>query len=139
MPEMAWFALYVSYTLLFLLLTAFDSFYRTTLLVFPHLYGVTRKALLNGRVHGNSPKRVIEISKKGGEKCKTCLTLKKRNVDYGCEKFFNSKEHQQCGTEQVGKACYMSDTEGRETHTGLGKGWFTYDIITWRWNSGSGG
>ena len=35
MPEMAWFALYVSYTLLFLLLTAFDSFYGTTLLVFP--------------------------------------------------------------------------------------------------------
>ena len=35
MPEMAWFALYVLYTLLFLLLTAFDSFYGTTLLVFP--------------------------------------------------------------------------------------------------------
>ena len=35
MPEMAWFALYVSYTLLFLLLTAFDLFYGTTLLVFP--------------------------------------------------------------------------------------------------------
>ena len=35
MPEMAWFALYVLYSLLFLLLTAFDLFYGTTLLVFP--------------------------------------------------------------------------------------------------------
>ena len=33
----------------------------------------------------------------------------------------------------------MSDTEGMETHTELGKGWFTYDIIAWRWNGGSGG
>ena len=32
---MAWFALYVLYSLLSLLLTAFDSFYGTTLLVFP--------------------------------------------------------------------------------------------------------
>ena len=93
MPEMAWFALYVLYTLLFLLLTVFDLFYRTTLLIFPCLYDVTGKALLNGRVHGNSLKRVTEVSEKGGKKCKTYLTLKKGNVDYGCEKFFNSKEH----------------------------------------------
>ena len=93
MSEMAWFALYVSYTLLFLLFTAFDSFYRTILLVFPHLYGVTGKALLNGRVYGNSLQRVIEISEKEREKYKTCLTLKKGNVDYGHKKLFNSKEH----------------------------------------------
>ena len=67
------------------------------------------------------------------------FNLKKGNVDYGHEKFFNSKKHQQCGTEQVGEACYMSGTKGRKTPAGLGKGWFTYDIITWRWNSGSGG
>ena len=74
MPEMAWFALYVSYTLLFLLFTAFDLFYGTILLVFPYLYGVPRKALLNGRVCGNSLKKVTEVSKKRGEKCKTYLT-----------------------------------------------------------------
>ena len=99
MPEMAWFALYISYTLLFLLLTAFDLFYRTTLLVFPCSYGVPGKALLNERVYGNSLQRVTEISKKEGEKYETYLTLKKGNVDYKCEKLFNSKEHQQCGTE----------------------------------------
>ena len=139
MPEMAWFALYVSYTLLFLLFTAFDLFYGTILLVFPYLYGVPRKALLNGRVCGNSSKRIIEISEKKGEKCKTCLTLKKRNMNYRYKKFFNSKEHQQCGMEQVREACYISGTKGRETYTGLGKGWFAYDIIIWRWNSGLGG
>ena len=99
MPEMAWFALYVLYTLLFLLLTAFDSFYETTLLVFSYSYSVTGKALFNRRVYGNSPQRVTEVSKKEGEKCETCLTLKKGNIDYKCEKLFNSKEHQQCGTE----------------------------------------
>ena len=137
---MAWFALYILYSLLSLLLTAFDLFYRTTLLVFPCSYGVPRKALLNGRVCGNSLKRVTEISEKEGGKCKTCLTLKKKylgNVDYGCEKFFKGKEYQQCGTEQVGKASYMSGTEGMETHPRLKKGWFTYDFIAWRWNGGS--
>ena len=93
MPEMAWFALYVLYTLLFLLLTAFDSFYETTLLVFSYSYSVTGKALFNRRVYGNSPQRVTEVSEKEGKKCETCLTLKKRNIDYRCEKLFNSKEH----------------------------------------------
>ena len=41
--------------------------------------------------------------------------------------------------EHVGKACYMSGTKDMETHTELEKGWFTYNIITWRWNGGSGG
>ena len=41
--------------------------------------------------------------------------------------------------EQIGKACYISDTKGRETHTGLEKKSFAYNIIIWRWNSGSGG
>ena len=137
MPEMAWFALYVSYTLLFFLLTVFDLFYRTILLIFPYLYSITGKALLNGRVCENSPKRVTEVSEKEGKKCETYLTLKKRNVDYRYKKIFNSKEHQQCGTKQVEKACYISGTKGRETYTGLGKGWFAYDIIIWRWNSRS--
>ena len=137
MPEMVWFVLYVSYTLLFFLLTVFDLFYRTTLLIFLYLYGITGKALLNGRVCGNSPKRVTEVSEKGREKCETCLILKKRNMDYRYKKFFNSKEHQQCGTKQVRKACYISGTKSRETHTGLGKRWFAYNIIIWRWSSGS--
>ena len=136
---MAWFALYVSYTLLFLLLTAFNLFYGTTLLIFSHLYSVTGKALLNRRVYGNSLQRVTEVSKKEGEKCETCLTLKKGNIDYKCEKLFNDKEYQQYGTEQVGKACYMSGIKNIETYTELGKGWFAYNIITWRWNGGSGG
>ena len=38
--------------------------------------------------------------------------------------------------EQIGEAYYISGIEGRETHIGLGKRWFAYDIITWRWNSG---
>ena len=58
-------------------------------------------------------------------------------MDYRYKKFFNSKEHQQCGTKQVRKACYISGTKSRETHTGLGKRWFAYNIIIWRWNSGS--
>ena len=139
MPEMAWFALYVLYTLLFLLLTAFDSFYETTLLVFSYSYSVTGKALFNRRVYGNSPQRVTEVSEKEGKKCETCLTLKKGNIDYKCEKLFNDKEYQQYGTEQVGKACYMSGIKNIETYTELGKGWFAYNIITWRWNGGSGG
>ena len=93
MPEMAWFALYVLYIFLFLLLTVFDLFYRITLLIFSHLYSVTRKALLNRRVHENSLKRVTEVSEKEEKKCKTCLTLKKRNINYRHEKFFNSKKH----------------------------------------------
>ena len=51
MPEMAWFALYISYTLLFLLLTAFDSFYRTTLLVFPH--SLISSNFLNGQLRAS--------------------------------------------------------------------------------------
>ena len=59
------------------------------------------------------------------------------NVDYRYEKFFKSKKYWQCGTEQVGKAFYMTGTEGMETHPRLKKRWFIYDFIAWRWNKRS--
>ena len=96
MPEMAWFTLYVLYTLLFLLLIIFDSFYRIILFVFPHSYDITGKALFNKRIYRNSPKRVTEISEKRGEKCETYLTLKKEylgNIDCECEKSFKNKKY----------------------------------------------
>ena len=74
--EQYWFAWYVFYTVLFLILIAFNLSNQTTLQGFLCSYSVPRKALLNGRVCGSSLKRVVKIRRKGVRKCRIALTLK---------------------------------------------------------------
>ena len=72
--EQYWFAWYIFYNILFLILIAFDLSYQTTPQGIPHSFGVPGKALLNGRVCGSSPKRVIKVRRKGIGKCRMALT-----------------------------------------------------------------